>query len=329
MNILFIAPESNQSLGIQHAFERAGHTVFFLHQRINYLVPAFLSRNRLLWSLMIKHSGGLKMINKTKFNQNIIGLCRDNNIDFLFTAPKGTTIGTATIKQLRTMGIKCVNWFTENLHHPIYKKWVAEHHMEWDFFYTFDSAVSFGKYLPMGVDPKDYHVDLLTDYDRTKFECDVCFVGAAYPERVDLLTSVANMGVRLKIFGWHDWRKTPLSKYYHGPLRISEMAKAYHCARVAINSNLQPAMGSVNLKTFEIPASGGFELCDDQRDLHDLFDINKEIAVYRSKDDMMEKIRYYLDHDQERAMIAHAGHERVLRDHTLDRRILRVLDDLS
>ena len=325
MNILFIAPESHQSIGITRAFEKAGHRVVFLHQRVNYLVPRFLSRSQFLWTLMIKHSQALKMKNKALFNRRILEICRREKINMLFTAPKGTTIQRETLSELRSRGVKSAVWFTENLHHPLYKKWVEEHHGDWDVFFTFDSQSSYGPYLPMGLDTAFYR----GENESGQYDCEVCFIGARYPEREELLRAVARMGVRLKIFGWRDWEKSDLAPYYCRPLAISHIADTYRRARINLNSNLRPTQGSVNLKTFEIPASGGFELCDNQRDLPDLFEIGKEIAVYASNDDMIEKIRYYLDHEGERETIARAGRARVLRDHTLDKRIETILATIA
>jgi len=46
------------------------------------------------------------------------------------------------------------------------------------------------------------------------------------------------------------------------------------------------------------------------------FDIGKEIEVYRTLDELKTRIRYYLDHEDERHEIASKGQERTLRDYT-------------
>ncbi len=336
MNILLIAPESNQSEGIKNAFEEAGHRVVFIHQRINYLVPKFLSQNQFLWRLTIRQFQFLKLKNKNRFNKHILNLCKREHINILFAAPKGSGIRPETLHQLKNLGVKNVGWFTENFYHPLHKKWVEENYRHYDFVFVFDSEAAKDMdaraggscrvfYMPMALDPADYAIDEVSGEDQKKYECDVCFVGAKYPEREELLRAVAGLGVKLKIFGWPDWEKSDLAAYYHGPLSISEMAKAYHLSRININCNLWPAKGSVNLKTYEIPASGGFELCDDQRDLYGLFEVGKEIATYDSKEEMVNKIKHYLSHEEERAAVARAGHDRILRDHTLKKRIQQIL----
>jgi spore maturation protein CgeB len=56
-------------------------------------------------------------------------------------------------------------------------------------------------------------------------------------------------------------------------------------------------------------------------ELEEFFVIGKEIVCYRGKDDLADKIRYYLKHDAERNRIRQAGYQRCLRDHTWQKRL--------
>jgi spore maturation protein CgeB len=63
-------------------------------------------------------------------------------------------------------------------------------------------------------------------------------------------------------------------------------------------------------------------LITDRKDnLHELFEVGKEIVAYSSKEEAAELINYYLDHPDEAAAIARAGQARTLRDHTYKRRM--------
>jgi spore maturation protein CgeB len=44
---------------------------------------------------------------------------------------------------------------------------------------------------------------------------------------------------------------------------------------------------------------------------------------------LIEKIRYYLQHDDERETIRHAGHERTLREHTYEQRIMDIFQKIN
>ena len=65
------------------------------------------------------------------------------------------------------------------------------------------------------------------------------------------------------------------------------------------------------------PATGGFLITDYMPGLEKLFEIDREIVIYRSPEELREKIAYYLDQPEECREIAHRGRQRVLKDHTL------------
>jgi len=50
--------------------------------------------------------------------------------------------------------------------------------------------------------------------------------------------------------------------------------------------------------------------------LDDLFRIGKELVTYRDDQDLVQKIEYYLAHDEERNAIAAAGQARTMGEHT-------------
>ncbi|MBM4042004.1 MAG: glycosyltransferase family 1 protein, partial [Planctomycetes bacterium] len=50
--------------------------------------------------------------------------------------------------------------------------------------------------------------------------------------------------------------------------------------------------------------------------LHEMFEPGKEVVAYRSPEECVELVRYYLAHDDAREAIARAGQARTLREHT-------------
>lgn len=69
-------------------------------------------------------------------------------------------------------------------------------------------------------------------------------------------------------------------------LNISELRDTYVCK--------QP-IHKVHLRTFEIPMSGGLELASYTEELAGYFEDGKEIVLYKSKEEMIDKARFYLD----------------------------------
>lgn len=76
----------------------------------------------------------------------------------------------------------------------------------------------------------------------------------------------------------------------------------------------------VRLRDFEVPMSGGFYMVEYMEELEEFFEIGKEIVCYTDPEDLADKIRYYLAHDEERERIRLAGMQRARSEHTWHKR---------
>lgn len=86
-----------------------------------------------------------------------------------------------------------------------------------------------------------------------------------------------------------------------------------------IHIDISPESAS-NMRLFEATGVGSCLLTDWKANLPDLFDSDREVVTYRSDEECLEKVRYLLDHENERQAIAAAGQQRTLRDHSFVRR---------
>lgn len=77
----------------------------------------------------------------------------------------------------------------------------------------------------------------------------------------------------------------------------------------------------IPLRAFDIMGAGGFLISNYQPELLDYFVPGKDFVCYESKRDLLEKVEYYLSHDEERKAIARNGHEKVAARHTYRHRI--------
>jgi len=76
----------------------------------------------------------------------------------------------------------------------------------------------------------------------------------------------------------------------------------------------------VRLREFEATMAGGFYITGYLDELGEHYVIGSEVETYRSRDELVDKCRYYLAHDAAREAIRRAGHARARRDHTWTRR---------
>ena len=83
------------------------------------------------------------------------------------------------------------------------------------------------------------------------------------------------------------------------------------------------------MRVFDVLACGGFVLAEYAEDLEDLFRIDEEIVVYRTQEELLQKVQWYQAHPDQREAIARAGRKRVLRDHNMERRVEYMLGTIS
>ena len=85
----------------------------------------------------------------------------------------------------------------------------------------------------------------------------------------------------------------------------------------------------VRLRDFEAPMSGAFYMVEYMEELEEFFEIGKEIVCYHDKEDLADKVKYYLNHDAERERIRQAGYRRAVSEHTWQKRFERVLREIG
>jgi spore maturation protein CgeB len=149
--------------------------------------------------------------------------------------------------------------------------------------------------------------------------------------RFNTLKPLAKLGLR--IFGNEDWRAlttgTSLEKCFTGKTVAHEdLPRLFRNSKINVNMHHLQSSTSLNLRVFDVPAAGGFLITDSMPGLADLFEIGREVVVYRTPEELREKVKHYLSHPEERLEIARRARQRVLRDHTFKNRWQQVRDIL-
>jgi spore maturation protein CgeB len=185
-------------------------------------------------------------------------------------------------------------------------------------------------YLPQCCNPARHALPADQAVDP-RFRCDIATAGHAHTARMALFRHLTDFDVH--IWGnppplWMDTHK--VAPMLQGRfVADQEKALVFRSASIALNTQYPSEICGVNKRTFEIAAAGGFQLVTHRPGLEELFDDGRELVSYEGLDDMLEKIRYYLVHDELRQQIARAGRERALAQHTYALRLQLILDTVN
>jgi len=82
-------------------------------------------------------------------------------------------------------------------------------------------------------------------------------------------------------------------------------------------------------RNFEVPGCGGFLLTGEADTLPEYFVEGEELVCFRGMDDLINKVRYYLKHEDERAAVAKAGYQRTMREHTYVHRFRHIFERMG
>jgi spore maturation protein CgeB len=174
----------------------------------------------------------------------------------------------------------------------------------------------------------------------TELKRDVTFVGQPHGDRRETVARLQAAGFPVECwgFGWPS-----------GALEHAEMVDVFASSRVNLNlSNSSEVPGlrarlrrlldfhpppprppQIKGRNFEVPGCGGFLLTERVPHLERYFELDREVAVFDGVDDLLDKVGYWLAHEQERQRVADAGYRRVLAEHTYDHRFAAIFKELG
>jgi len=243
--------------------------------------------------------------------------------DVLFVF-KGELITPETLERIRkaTKAILC-NWNPDNPFNkanstkdlirsiPVY-----DIHFTWGKFLIPElkrAGAKWVEYLPFGYDARLHYPVNVSDQERQFYGSDVVFIGTWEKEREEMLKHITDFD--LGIWG-NSWERTTIptvmgcvrSKARYG----EEMSKICNASKIVLNFIRKQNGNAHNMRTFEVPACGGFMLTTRTQEQIEFFGENEGIACFNGVDELREKIQYYLIHEEERKRIARCGLEKVL-----------------
>lgn len=118
---------------------------------------------------------------------------------------------------------------------------------------------------------------------------------------------------RFHLYTGSDLRKYPrLKKHHKGTVDYhKQMPLVFSGSKINLNLSLRSIHSGIPLRVLDIMACGGFVLSNWQPEIAEYFKEGKEIVTFGCAEECMDKIRYYLEHEEERRQIAETGHDKV------------------
>lgn len=105
----------------------------------------------------------------------------------------------------------------------------------------------------------------------------------------------------------------------HGVVTYEEqMPQVFNKTKINLNFTLRSIKSGIPLRALDIMGAGGFLLSNYQNELAQNFENGVEMVCFDGKDDLIEKVRYYLENDNERENIALKGYEKVKREYSYE-----------
>lgn len=311
---------------------------------------------------------------------------RKQPIDLFFSYFWSEICDPLVIEQIKSLGIKTVNWYCNGSYQF---DLVAELAPHYDFCLV-PEKFRLQNYREIGACPiycqEAANPNIYKPYELPR-EFDVTFVGQCYGDRPGYVRHLVSEDIAVHVWGpgWQRIIEQDAAAYYPGILqkvrtvgsallhrggrheakqRLSTLLNLGKVSSAQRRAQRQPIVGGVlsdnemiqiysrskinlgfsscgethstkerilqiRLRDFEVPMSGGFYMVEYMEELEEFFNIGKEIVCYTDREDLTDKIKYYLRHDDEREAIRKAGFQRCLRDHTWQNRFQMAFEEMG
>ena len=177
------------------------------------------------------------------------------------------------------------------------------------------------------VNPEFRMVNRMDIADARCFEAVCLMRKIANIERVAVLNALAEEH-SLAIYTDSPSAKEALVNVELRPPVLSGKAAAmvFAGSKINLNISLKGMEGGTPFRIIDITAAGGFVLSSYGSETAELFEEDKEIVMFRSPEELMEKADYYLRHETERERIAAAGRRKTLSCYTYEKNLQRLME---
>jgi hypothetical protein len=277
--------------------------------------------------------------------KDLLAIVEQDKPGFVFTL-RGERLSPALIRKFKEMGCTTILLFTMA---PM-EDWMVPFAREHDYVLTnMESYVDFFRsrgvqnirWFHQGFASEFFGIDRAEPKDVSTWYADVGMIGSMgsplYTTRTRLVATLLRNDINIKWWGPMLSRKIRnLDFFMNGVHRAWAGKKVYMKEFADVVRHIKIFIGQdadldyekkylyLSNRSLTVMGCGGFYLCRRSRAAETVYRIGKEIDVFDTDDELLEKIRYYLHNDRERQQIAHAGQSKVLENYTYKKQMEKI-----
>ena len=146
-------------------------------------------------------------------------------------------------------------------------------------------------------------------------------------ERLRLLKIVSE-NFSLDLYTGSDTSLLPMANHRGLAKSMTEMPKIFHLSKINLNFTSKPIRTGLPLRIWDVLGAGGFLLTNYQSEIPEYFEIGKDLETWFNSDELLEKIAFYLCHDDLRQKIAQNGYEKAKKNYSMKLRVYQLLEKI-
>lgn len=267
-----------------------------------------------------------------ELNKNFLYLIKKEKPDFLFVCPAYDELTIESLVNMKKINpsMKTIIWFGDDEFR--FDDWSRYYSLFFDYILTTKKELQL--YLKDGIKNVSFMIGVNSSYHKplkTKKIYDVTFIGAPLKDRYDYIKFLKDKKIKITLFGG-GWDKLDLNEIYKGFLSPEDFIKVINQTKINLNFSKTffkiGDKGQMKGRPIEILACKSFVLNEyTPRTIN--YITNKKEINFRSKEELLEKIKYYLKNEQERENLALEGYNHVIKNYVWEDLFLKYFQRIN
>ena len=279
-----------------------------------------LWENRVNWWIR-----GRKPTRLEAFSKKVLAACERARPQWLL-ATGICPIDEQTLRDIGKLDVLRLNYLTDDPWNPAHRApWFLRAAPHYDYIFS-PRRATLGDlrrlgcmsacYLPFAYSSELHFPESPADGERIRLASDIIFAGGADRDRVPYIESLIRAGFNVALYGGY-WERYPqTAAAARGLADASTLRKAVSAAKVSLCLVRRANRDGNVMRSFELPAMGACVLMEDTGEHREIFgDDGEAVALFGTRDEMIDKLRWLLAHQRDRLRLKEAAHRLVTTGH--------------